>query len=706
MNEDANLIFAQLPSEKQNQIQQLINIVSNNIDEKRFFQNRQDKLLNLIVNLFAGGISSLEIFLRFSQRDLLDKGFTLRESYILIRELSGQYNQDIRRPNNREIEDLIYDQEIKQLALFKMPLIQSIDLINQKNKYILILGPQKTGKTSFLFNLINIYYDVDVDSLYRVKKKIQKKNNLFYDEYLIEMTQQENLIFVDFIGMGDLEKDLFGHSQNNYFQVLLEYVQNKQILAAFFVNSASINRLGQEEIYSIQRFFELFHQTFSQKIFLILTYCTDNNPLLSIYSHNYSPTPYILKNKINVYQSQLEQNQIPNDELKFWFGINNNYLYFPAIDLDNESEQILINYHNIEYQDFKKNSQSIEIGSEISQDIEQDNFNIQQNEIQVTQRQILQFYYEIMRKELLKIKFKINNIFYSQNLELIQQNNYFKALLQIEKQIIELGTQPQINRFQLPNKNLLITTNYIVSENKYEKKYLKATKGKRILFCTDCQKICHYDCELENKSDLTEAKKMCQNILINYKFLSQMKNPTRILSEQNLDILYYCKICSQRDTVDKKNNSSGLTCSISKHILINEVAFDVNNDIYYISNQQVQKTFKKEYDHLKNMKHLYALHQTLNLRLQIEFQKQIKSINNQVKEINESKEGLVPIKLQVRKDLLEKTIKAGIEIQSRNSNGIQNVYNKLNQSSQQQIIRGNNKILFQLYKIAQKEIED
>ncbi|CAK70617.1 unnamed protein product (macronuclear) [Paramecium tetraurelia] len=683
----------------------LINIVSANIDRRRFDQKREIQLLNLIVKLFSGGISSIEIFLRYSPRDLLDKGFTLREAYTLIRELGGQCKYDFPRPSNKEIEDLSYDQDIKQLALFKVPFIQPI--AGQKYKYVLILGPQKTGKTSFLFNLINIYYDVDVDSLYRVKKQSKNKGGLFYDEYLVEMKKQDHLIFVDFIGMGDLEKDIFQDSKINFFQVLLEYVQDKEIIAAFFVNSASINRLGQEEVYTIQRFFELFHKSFSNRIFLILTFCTDNNPLLSVYSHNNSPTPKILKNQMNQYQSQIEQKQMPNEELKFWFGINNNYLYFPALDLDQESENILINHRNINFQDFKQNCSSVEVGIDLTQSyIESENFILQENEIEVTQRQILQFYYEIMRKELLKIQSKINNIFNSQNQDKDQQLNHFKKLLKMEMDMHSLGVQPQLDKQQKPNKNLITSTNYIAFENQYEKKVLKATTGKKILFCTDCQKICHYDCELDSKSDLAEAKKMCQNILINFKFLSQMKNPTRINKESSLDILYYCKMCSQRDMVNQSNNKSGLSCLISKHILINEVAFDVNNDIYYISNEQVQQTFKQDYDYLKKQKQLYAMNQTLNLNRQIEFLQKVKSIKHQVAELNDSQEGLISINLQVRKDLLEKTQRAGIQIKSPNFEGIQNVYNNVCHSQKQQIIKGNNRILFQLYKLVQKEVDE
>ncbi|CAD8054677.1 unnamed protein product [Paramecium primaurelia] len=706
MNQESSVILAQLPSQMQNQISQLINIVSANIDRRRFDQKREIQLLSLIVKLFSGGISSIEIFLRYSPRDLLDKGFTLREAYILIRELGGQCKCDFPKPSNKEIEELCYDKDIRQLVLYKIPFIQPI--ANQKYKYILILGPQKTGKTSFLFNLINIYYDVDVDSLYRVKKQIKNRDSLFYNEYLVEMSKQENLIFVDFIGMGDLEKDIFDDNKNNFFQVLLEYVQDKEIVAAFFVNSASINRLGQEEIYTIQRFFELFHKSFSQRIFLILTFCTDNNPLLSVYSHHNSPTPTILKNKINEYQNQIEQKLIPNEDLKFWFGINNNYLYFPAIDLDHESEQILINHNNINYQDFKQNCQSVEVGIDLTQSyIESENLILQENEIEVTPRQILQFYYEIMRKELLKIQLKINTIFNSQNLEKLNQINHFKRLLKIEQEIHSLGILPQIHKSKQPNKNLILSTNYITFENKYEKKQLKSTKGKKILFCTDCQKICHYDCELDSKSDLAEAKKMCQNILINFKFLSQMKNPTRVHKESSLDILYYCKICSQRDMINQSNNSKGgQTCLISKHILINEVVFDVNNDIYYISNEQVQKTFKQDYDNLKKQKQLYVMNQTLNLNRKIEFLKKIKSIKHQIKKINDTQDGLVSLNLQVRKDLLEKTQRAGIQIKSSNFEGIQNVYNNLSYSQNQQIIKGNNKILFQLYKLVQKEIDE
>lgn len=95
------------------------------------------------------------------------KGFTLRESFILLRELN---NQTSIKPTNTEIENFVYDKTLQQLALNISP-INSIQLKKKSLSYILFIGPKNRGKTTFLLNLINGFYSVNVDSLYRVQRK-------------------------------------------------------------------------------------------------------------------------------------------------------------------------------------------------------------------------------------------------------------------------------------------------------------------------------------------------------------------------------------------------------------------------------------------------------------------------------------------------------------------------------------------------------
>lgn len=95
------------------------------------------------------------------------KGFTLRESFILLRELN---NQTSIKPTNTEIENFVYDKNLQQLALNISP-INSIQLKKKSLSYFLFIGPKNRGKTTFLLNLINGFYSVNVDSLYRVQRK-------------------------------------------------------------------------------------------------------------------------------------------------------------------------------------------------------------------------------------------------------------------------------------------------------------------------------------------------------------------------------------------------------------------------------------------------------------------------------------------------------------------------------------------------------
>lgn len=63
----------------------------------------------MIIQLFLGGVSTIEIFMKQTTLDLILKGFTLRESFILLRELN---NQTSIKPTNTEIENFVYDKTL------------------------------------------------------------------------------------------------------------------------------------------------------------------------------------------------------------------------------------------------------------------------------------------------------------------------------------------------------------------------------------------------------------------------------------------------------------------------------------------------------------------------------------------------------------------------------------------------------------------
>jgi hypothetical protein len=89
-----------------------VNLIKANVPPQRFTPERREFIINRFITLFASGITSAEIFLAYSIRDLVELGFSIREAFILNRELSEKAFQAFPHLSNEELEMLKYDEKI------------------------------------------------------------------------------------------------------------------------------------------------------------------------------------------------------------------------------------------------------------------------------------------------------------------------------------------------------------------------------------------------------------------------------------------------------------------------------------------------------------------------------------------------------------------------------------------------------------------
>ncbi|CAD8111909.1 unnamed protein product [Paramecium sonneborni] len=580
------------------------------------------------------------------------QGFSIKEALILTR---GEKQV---RPTDEEINQLKYDEETNILKLE----FQNIPFENQnKKQYILILGPPNRGKTTFIFNIINNIFNVQYNSMYRVKKKAQEQKE-YFDEYHIQISGK-NYVFVDFRGIGDLKLDFLGLDQtghtNLYVQILVyikdKLKENSTIAAIFYINSSSINRLSEDESYCLQRFFEMIPKTIIQnnKFFLILTYCTDNQPKMTIYEKS-SSTPQDLKNLIST--KNLAQ------ELKFWYGINNKPLYEPIIlqeeqqDLQQQQKENQNDSLSKELQELIKN---IEIndngclnpqgdandGHELveNQDDQQNQIAENKQQVELGEGQLQKFQYNLMTNVIKEIIQKVDKLSHQNDNQKILK--FFENQLKYENDILDLlkiyqskKSPEQIQKEEMKQ----FTTTYLVYEFKQlqEKEIIITKKGSKVLMCNVCHLKCHLNCYMRSAEDRV---RICRKF------------------NENLE----CTKCQK----NQKEGNKVKKCGPSDHILLG-----LGQEIF--KKTQITLINYVNYSNIKNYlplnkksKALNRLKQTAAIKAQLSYQDQIQKIKVNISssiQSNESEENCINIDLNKRAKYLDAMM---IQLENNNQNG-------------------------------------
>ncbi|CAD8185346.1 unnamed protein product [Paramecium octaurelia] len=522
------------------------------------------------------------------------QGFSIKEALLLTR------GRQQTRPNNEEIQRLQIDAESNILKLdYQNVTFQE----SQSYTYIIILGPPNRGKTTFIFNIINKVFNVQYYSLYRVRKK-QDETRRYYDEYCIQI-QNKNYVFVDFRGIGDSKLDFLGldySGNSNIYIQILEYIKNKALAAIFYVNSSSINRLSEDESYCLQRFFELIPKSIisQNKFFLVLTYCTDNQPKMTIYEQSNS-TPEGLK--VLLKDSNLA------DEKKFWYGINNKPLYEPVIYFDGskqvQNEKLDALIKDIEQDTFLEPEQNLNDGNQLGSDERSEDEEQKEDQPEIKEAQLGKFQFNLMSKIIEEIIQKLQLLNNRQDNDAINRN-YFKNKLNFEKNIIEL-----LIAYRLSTKGLAIQevniqqfqTTYLLYEQRdsNEREAFKIKQGSRLLLCETCKIKCHVNCRFNNTSEMVDQNNMCRMF---------------ILRNGNFE----CKKCI------KHGENQG--CQPKNHTLVDE-AGEIKKKI------QVSLIISNNYDLFKtNMplkrksKAIYRLQQTAAIKAKLNYQNKIDEIRN------------------------------------------------------------------------------
>ncbi|CAK57330.1 unnamed protein product (macronuclear) [Paramecium tetraurelia] len=522
------------------------------------------------------------------------QGFSIKEALLLTR---GRQQS---RPNNEEIQSLQIDKESNILKLeYENVAFQE----NQSYTYIIILGPPNRGKTTFIFNIINKIFNVQYYSLYRVRKK-QDETRRYYDEYFIQI-QNKNYVFVDFRGIGDSKLDFLGldySGNSNIYIKILEYIQNKALAAIFYVNSSSINRLSEDESYCLQRFFELIPKSIinQNKFFLVLTYCTDNQPKMTIYEQSNS-TPEDLKDLLR--DSNLA------DQKKFWYGINNKPLYEPVIyfngsvEVQNDKLDILIK--NIGEDAFLTPEQNLNDGNQLGSDERNEDEEQREDQPEIQEAQLGKFQFNQMSKIIEEIIQKLQLLNNRQDNDAIDRK-YFKNKLNFEKNIIELLIIYRLSTEGLELKDLeneQFQTTFLVYElrDSNERETFKIKQGSRLLLCETCKIKCHVNCRFNNTGEMVDDNNMC-----------------RMFVKRNG--IFECKKCL------KHGHNKG--CQPKNHILVDR-AGEINKKIQVsmiISNNYDQ--FKTKMSLNRKSKAIYRLQQTAAMKAKLNYQTKIDEIRD------------------------------------------------------------------------------
>ncbi|CAD8101074.1 unnamed protein product [Paramecium primaurelia] len=618
-------------------------------------ENRQQQLDQYLDRLNKLGFY-VELLPSIEPKFFVEKqGFSIKEALILTR---GRHQA---RPNDEEIQKLEFDKETNILKLE----YQDIAFEGEQNySYILILGPPNRGKTTFIFNIINKIFNVQYNSMYRVKKK-QDQIRGYYDEYHIRI-QNKNYVFVDFRGIGDLKLDFLGLDQSgnsNIYVEILEYLQkNASIAAIFYVNSSSINRLSEDESYCLQRFFELIPNKIinQHKFFLILTYCTDNTPKMTIYEQSNS-TPEDLKN--------LLKKEMISEREKFWYGINNKPLYEPVINSD---EQNQINNQPLQEQEIKFNEQNdknIQLDNllrnfkddqflEPEQNVNDGKFLGQQElneqderaEVEIEETQLGKFQYNQMTSVISEIISKIQIA--NNNIDNEFNKQYFKQQLSFEKNIIEL-----LKIYRLSSQGLILDglnieqfqTTYLAYEMKNSNERFQIRQGSKLLYCGTCNIQCHENCRFKRINDMSDT------------------NICRMFVKNNKGI-FVCKKCKKHDPQKE--------CTVGNHQLIDQTGDIYKKTLVSMIILENYDQIKKKMPQNKQSKAIYRLKQTAVIKAKLIYQNQIKVIRNQNKQ--NKNQNCIPIDLNQREKYLNAMMN---QLKNNNQNGDE-FYKKLEEVNQ------------------------
>ncbi|CAD8122395.1 unnamed protein product [Paramecium sonneborni] len=532
------------------------------------------------------------------------QGFSIKEALILTR----RENQI--RPSDEEINQLKYDEETNILKLE----FQNIPFqINDKKNYIIILGPTKRGKTTFIFNLINYIFNVQYNSMYRVKKK-ENQTKQYYDEYYIQISGK-NYVFVDFRGIGELKLDFLGLDQTgvtNIYIEILKYICDKikinaTIAAIFYINSSSINRLTEDESYCLQRFFELVPKTIikNNKFFLVLTYCSDNQPKINIYEQSES-TPLEFKEKL--------KNQKISYEQKFWYSINNKPLYEPLIYQQQDQGQYQYDTINLDLQrlikcyeqgtgDFLEPQKDESYGQELLLELDSN------QEIEIDEGQLHKQSYNLMTDVIKDIIEKFENFSdYNDNQTIFK---YFEQQLKYEYDVLEL-----LKLYRLNNKEKLKKkeAQIIQSKNTYllyelKQSLEKIKKGYTFIYCSYCQ------------------TRYCQT---RYCFRQQKDENLAFNLNQIFQDNQECLKCKKRNFHSR--------CHFENHIIVT-----LNEGQEILKQTQVAFIHQRKYCQMiqnfssnKRSKELYRLYQSAKIKAQLNYQYQIQKIKNNSEDISKS----------------------------------------------------------------------
>ncbi|OQV26157.1 hypothetical protein BV898_00279 [Hypsibius exemplaris] len=201
-------------------------------------------------------------------------------------------------PSTRSIR--IYEPNIKVVYKDDLTLIRCIHVgkpvgggINLKNHTVLVMGASGSGKSAWINNVVNHFYEVDYSDMVRLKLindeghegDGRKSTTKWITSYVLHRTYKginESLTLIDTPGFGDTDgvrRDQEITEQLAHFFLNPDMQKYLQSLTAIgIIVPGSQCRLGVTQHYVINKVLQLFGSDLAENLFWLVTFSDDERP--------------------------------------------------------------------------------------------------------------------------------------------------------------------------------------------------------------------------------------------------------------------------------------------------------------------------------------------------------------------------------------------------------------------------------------------